>query len=248
MADYIMVFAIITGLLAGILAGLLGIGGGVVFVPLLTTFYPQLGIHSAIATSTGFVIFAGLSSFISHNRHAKPLPDVLPAIIGGSLLGAVMGPHLALMLPGQLLAILFAAMVLLPYLVRILRIRLKSNFLTLAICGLVIGTMAALFGIGGGALLVPLLTQGFKRDVRRAITTSALFIVFNASIATTVYTLNHAVDWHVLAFAAPAGILGAHLGSRISRLTPPRLLKIMLAVLSILIILKMLQTSGLLHL
>jgi uncharacterized protein len=70
-----MTAGVLVGLFSGFLAGLVGIGGRLIFVPLIMTVYSNVNIHKAIATSSGFAVAAGLSSFTSHVRRASPYTE-----------------------------------------------------------------------------------------------------------------------------------------------------------------------------
>ena len=236
-----MLSALLIGLSAGFLAGLLGIGGGFIFVPLMAHFHPELGLRAAMATSAGFAVCAGLSSYLNHRRHAALLSELFLPILAGGLLGALLGPRLSLVLPEKVLAVAFSVMVLLPYLIRLLRFDLKPSPALLLISGLIIGSASSLLGLGGGLLIMPLLIQGLKQEPRRAITTSALFVAINCGVATAGYGLAGQVDWLSLVIAGPAGVLAARLGARASRRLPQRVLSFILTgVLTPLIVIRML--------
>jgi len=219
---------------------MLGIGGGFIFVPLLIYLFPHVGIHGAIATSTCFTVFAGLSSYISHASFYSSMKRILFWVLSGSILGAVLGPHIALATPGRILSRLFAVIVTLPFVMRQMKVTLPDRPWLLSLTGFFIGVISSTFGIGGGVVLMPLLTQAFHKDIRESITTSSLFIVINSSIGTAVYALSGTVVWKIILVAAPAGILGARLGAKLSRRTPPLILNLSMAALVILIIIKML--------
>ena len=190
-----MTAAILVGLFSGFLAGLVGIGGGFIFVPLIMTVYSNVTIHKAIATSCGFAVAAGLSSFVSHVRRASPYTDITAGFLAGSLAGAVAGPYISLMIAANILTKLFAAIVILPALLRILKFSIKPRMVYIVVLGLLIGCFSSIFGIGGGILLMPILVQAFNLDLRRSLTTSALFITVNSAIATTVYACKGFVMW-----------------------------------------------------
>lgn len=235
-----MAAAVLVGLVSGFLAGLLGIGGGFVFVPLIMTFYSDTGIHRAIATSCGFAVAAGLSSFATHIKKASPYFNIAAGFLVGSLAGASIGPFISLMITEDILTKLFAAIVLLPFIMRIIRFSIKPRIPTIVAMGVVIGCFSSIFGIGGGILVTPVLVQAFNLDLRRSLTTSALFITVNSSIATAVYAFNGFVMWKILLLAAPAGIAGAYLGARVSHRLKPVYIRAGLVLLVLFVITNML--------
>ena len=92
--------------------------------------------------------------------------------------------------------------------------------LLLLLLGLVMGFFAGLFGIGGGAIMVPALSafflwQGFGESqvVHMALATSLSVILFNSVISVKTHLKHQAVLAHLLWHLAPAVILGSALAS-----------------------------------
>ncbi len=172
------------GALAGLLAGLLGIGGGIVIVPVLIFLFeatriaeyaPQL----AIGTSLASIIFTGISSSRAHHRKGAvewaTVLSLAPFMIGGTQIGS----FIAGLIDGQLLKRLFgifeifiAIRMWFPSL-ETKKLPAISRGAFYSVGGLFIGTLSALFGIGGGTLTVPLLVFFLRRPIRTAIGTSA---------------------------------------------------------------------------
>lgn len=101
----------VTGMIGGILAGLLGVGGGIVIVPVLFwvlhTFKiaPEHASHLAVATSLATIIPTSISSMRSHGKRGTVDRDLLRlwgpavfigALVGGGLAKVVSGEHLRL--------------------------------------------------------------------------------------------------------------------------------------------------------
>jgi uncharacterized membrane protein YfcA len=235
-----MIGSVFIGLMSGFFAGLIGIGGGFIFVPLIMSFYPYINIHKAVATSSGFAVVAGISSFISHISKSSPYWNIAGGFLIGSFAGALAGPHIALMIPESILAKLFAAVVVLPSAMRLMQFTFKPVLPYIIACGLVVGCFSSIFGIGGGILLMPILVQAFNLDIRRAVTTSALFIAVNSTVATCGYAFRGYVQWDILLLAAPAGVLGAWMGSKVSHRIKPVYIKVLLVLLTLGIIIRML--------
>lgn len=235
-----MIGGFMAGLFSGFLAGLVGIGGGFIFVPLIMTVYSGVSIHKAIATSSGFAVAAGLSSFVSHFKNARPYWSIAMFFLSGSFAGAVLGPFISLTIPEEILVKLFAGIIILPSVMRVLRFSFKPKPGYIVLSGFFVGCFSSIFGIGGGILIMPILVQAFNMDLRRSVTTSAIFITINSSIATAVYAFKGYVQWDILIFAAPAGIIGAIIGSKASQRLKPAYIKAILVMLMLFVILKML--------
>jgi uncharacterized membrane protein YfcA len=188
------------GVLVGIIAGLLGIGGGVVIVPILvfvfTTqgFSPQHIMQIALATSLGSILFTSVSSFMAHHRHGAVRWDIFKGITLGILIGTFSGTWLAAQLSTKALKIFFACF--LYYVAASMLSNFKPKpsrqvpgLLGMNAVGAVIGVISSLVGIGGGALSIPFM-MWCNVPVHHAIGTSAA-IGFPIAVAGTAgYILN----------------------------------------------------------
>ena len=89
------------GAVAGVLAGLLGVGGGLVIVPMMVITLTWQGIpqehimHLALGTSLASIIFTSVSSFMAHHRRGAVQWQVVRQIVLGILLGTFLGATLA---------------------------------------------------------------------------------------------------------------------------------------------------------
>lgn len=172
------------GAFAGFFAGMLGIGGGLVMVPILTMIFSAQGgfppgevLHMALGTSIAAIIFTSFASLRAHHRHGAVLWSVVLAITPGILLGAAIGTLFAAQVPARPLAIFFAGFVCLIALQMGLNLKPKAvrqlpGVLGMSSVGVGIGAVSALVAIGGGSLTVPFLTWCNIR-VQNAIGTSA---------------------------------------------------------------------------
>ena len=96
---------LLLGLFAGFLAGLLGVGGGLVIVPVLVFIFsaqhfPEASIlHLALGTSLGSIIFTSISSLRAHHAHGAVdwhiVRTITPGIVTGTLLGSVLAAQLS---------------------------------------------------------------------------------------------------------------------------------------------------------
>lgn len=177
---------VITAIIAGILAGLLGVGGGIVIVPVLfwilslTHFPPELSMHMAVATSLATIIFTSVSSARAHNKRGAVDRRLLMLWAPGIVLGALSGGFAAKFIDARGLKAIFGTIALLvsinmatPKNMVISAHMPKSRAVNGAVSYLT-GLFSALMGIGGGTLSVPLL-NGFSVDIRRAVGTASAF-------------------------------------------------------------------------
>ncbi|MCB1754185.1 MAG: sulfite exporter TauE/SafE family protein, partial [Gammaproteobacteria bacterium] len=96
---------LLTGTLAGLMAGLLGVGGGIVIVPVLYNLFSLLGIdesvrmHVAVGTSLATIIPTSIISARSHYRRGSLdlglLRQLMPGVVLGVLSGAVLSGYLS---------------------------------------------------------------------------------------------------------------------------------------------------------
>ena len=176
-----------TGVAAGVMAGLLGVGGGIIIVPVLDTALgvldvdPAIRMHIAIATSLATIVLTSLSSARAH--HQRGAVVFVLARRWGPLIfaGAVFGAWLASRLHGNVLALLFGSVAVLLGLRMLLfggRNPVPGKALPpgglARLLPLGIGSLSAMMGIGGGTFSVPVLTL-LGHSIHRAVGTSALF-------------------------------------------------------------------------
>jgi uncharacterized protein len=192
---------LVIGAVAGFLGGLLGIGGGVITVPCLFYVFHLLNfpqpyiMHMAIATSLAAMIFNTAAATWAHNKRHGVLWDVFRKMVPGLIVGSILGAIIATWLSGVFLEIIFGIFLcaLAFYFYRKKAIRIGTHKLpptpVLSFYSCCIGAFANILGIGGGSMVVPLLTS-YKIADRKAIGTS--------SAATLVTTVLGAISYLIL--------------------------------------------------
>jgi len=176
------------GAAVGFFAGLLGIGGGLIIVPVLILLLPLTGLPvestmpMVLATSLAAILLTAVSTLITHHKKGNIPHSFLPPMLLGVGLGGLTGGFFADIIPSNTLKILFAVFAMLMAIQMWFGAKqsdgcakttpLYSSYTLFAVC-LLIGVIASLLGIGGGVLLVPFLTAIVKLDMRRAIGASA---------------------------------------------------------------------------
>ena len=171
------------GAIAGILAGLLGVGGGLIIVPIISYVLPMQGIATphnhliALGTSLASIMFTSISSFMSHHRNKAVNWDIVKQITPGILIGTFLGGKVAALLPTSLLKGFFV--VFLYYVATQMILNIKPNpsrempgALGNTLAGGTIGIVSSFVGIGGGSLSVPYMSW-CNVPMRHAIGTSA---------------------------------------------------------------------------
>jgi uncharacterized protein len=173
-----------TGVAAGFIAGLLGVGGGIVIVPVLYFVLGALGVdeevkmHVAVGTSLSTIVFTSFASFRAHSRRGAVDFELLRSWAPGIVAGVIIGSFLASVFSGDVLTAIFGtiALIVAIYMAfskpewRVFS-GLPTGILKHAVAA-VIGAVSALMGIGGGTLSVPTLTLcGYP--IHRAVGTAA---------------------------------------------------------------------------
>jgi uncharacterized membrane protein YfcA len=180
---YPVVSFLLLGLFAGVVAGLLGVGGGLIIVPVLVAVFTASGfaaghlVQLAVGTSLATIVFTSLSSMRAHHRRGAVEWALVVRLSAGIAVGGWLGGVVATWLGGPLLAGLFGVfeLVVAAHMAfgRPPAVQHKAvSGYRHAGAGTVIGALSALLGIGGGTLTVPwLVWHGV--DIRHAVGTSA---------------------------------------------------------------------------
>ena len=164
--EYLVFLA--AGAVAGLLAGLLGIGGGLVVVPILVLVFGTLHVpesvltHLALGTSLATIVVTAASSSWAHHQKGGVRWDLVRWLAPGIVAGAYLGAWLASILEGGQLQIVVGVYALLTSAqmgsgIEPRPSRSLPRGAGLVAIGLAIGLASAVFGIGGGSLLVPVL-------------------------------------------------------------------------------------------
>tara|TARA_R110000868_G_scaffold401831_2_gene677544 strand:+ start:29749 stop:30576 length:828 start_codon:yes stop_codon:yes gene_type:complete len=211
--EVISLFLII-GTFVGFLAGLLGIGGGIILVPVLSFIFPKIGLpitfvmQVSLGTSVACTFFSMLSSSIGHFKHGKINLNIYYKLLPGLIIGAILGPFIAHSLDYNSLKNIFALLLFLIS-IKILfediikrkinnkkvtnenntKKKFHDNIWLLILLGIAIGTISALIGIGGGILLLSLFSF-MEIKMKEAVGTAAICGVTISFIAIIGYIIS----------------------------------------------------------
>jgi len=244
----LIIMFLICGVAAGLWAGLLGLGGGLVVVPLLNYIFhfyadlpEDLSLRLAVGTSLASILFTSASSARAHASRGAVLWSLVRPLAPALALGTALGSVVAAALPVSGLKIFFAC-----FLVAVALQMLgdyypasrgsKPGRAVLTGAGLLIGGVSSLVGLGGGSLVVPFL-RWLGVELRLAMGTSA---ALGWAIAVA-GSLGHAINgWgatglppHCLGYVSVPATLGvaatsvffAPLGARLSHAMPVNALR-----------------------
>ena len=259
----VLVIFLVIGYFSGILVGLMGIGGGLVFVPVLYYFLPLFNIpqdqlaYFVIGTSMFAGSLASLSSGTLHIRAKNVVLNKAFLLAFGSVLSAFIAPFFIVKIESRILQLIFAAVftilaikMLLEHsdkTVKTSKIKLENYFLPFF--GILIGTVSAFTGIGGGILYVPTLILLYGVDPKPAVGTSSVVTSFTMVSSTASFFLQSSVPvstgFHIgyiyLSAGIPLGlgaIAGSFLGVKFAIKASSIIIKKIFSVLLIVVVLR----------
>lgn len=237
-----LVVYVLCGVGAGLMGGLLGVGGGVVLVPLMAVF-GGIGVREAVPVSLTAIVassFAASNSYLKKGMVDLELTVIIALVM---VMGNITGSYLSTVVPSDVTRLALTA-VLLFTAVQLLvgtgsqsvstfkRIR-HDRYPLCAVLALFIGALAGLIGIGGGELLVPLLFLVGGVSLSTARGTSSLVIGFSAAAACAVYFLNDRINLSILPPVVFGMIVGAKLGSILGTRARPWMVKTLYVAVAI---------------
>jgi len=244
MEDIVLPVVPLIGLIGGFLSGLLGLGGGVIMLPLLT-FVAGISLKLATGTSLVHVMIAAATGTLSHFRAG--MVDFKAGLILGiaGIAGGFLGSFLSVPMSTRFLNLIFLFLVVSA--IFFLFIPLKSNDETYRkgtfnkiegiLIGLGCGLLVGLLGVGGGFILIPLMIYVLRIPLRVTIGTS-LMIILISSLGTfgAKYGVGH-IDMTITFLVVSGSIVGALLGAYVSRKTHIKFLRlILISLLSLIFI------------
>lgn len=238
------------GVFAGLLGGLAGVGGSMIMLPGLHAIYgdePSSVHHLYMASAMTVNVAVAFPAAIKHHRAKAVRTDLLPALIGATLAGIVVGVIVSNQVNGNILKYLLAAFIF-SYCIMNLRrlIRGHQEVIAgaspsaghLAVSGGVTGFVGGLLGLGGGVLLVPLLQVLCRLPLRQSIATSSAVICTTAvaGAGLKLATLHeHQQSWkQALLFAAlmaPTAIVASLVGASLTHSLPIKTVRAVITVL-----------------
>ena len=165
---------LIAGVVAGMLSALMGIGGGLIVVPVMYVFFryidpvaPNMVMHVAVGTSLAIMLVTTSNAIISHMRRGNVPWPVVKQLIGFIVLGVIAGTVISYYVHSEFLRYLFIAFLLYVLGSAILKkgftqdfnasdFHLTPRYITIPVCVLT-GGLSVMLGMGGSLMVVPYL-------------------------------------------------------------------------------------------
>ncbi len=247
-----MVWEIVTFLFVSIILSMVGIGGGIFYVPIF--LFLGYNFQSASTTSLFLITLTGLSAFLRY-RKAKMVDWQLALVLEtftdiGAFAGGATSvhyhPHLLKILLG--IRLLVAAYFTLKttkktkkafslrrgtgYWVRNFNQYSYSLYLPLVIpLTFTIGYLSGLLGIAGGVFKIPIMILWFGIPAKIAVATSALMVSFTGLLGLGGHLLHNSLNWKIAIILGITVFAGGQIGSRISLKLPEKKVKLILSVI-----------------
>jgi uncharacterized membrane protein YfcA len=154
---------LLTGTISGLVSGLMGVGGGVIMVPLMVA-YMGLAQHAAHGTSLAVMVFTGLASALAYGWQGSLDLGVAAQLALGTMVGARFGALWCSRIPAEKLRRGFG------FLVMVIGLRMvlpwpvadplvapgsPAAIAATILLGLLVGVLSGLMGVGGGIFMVP---------------------------------------------------------------------------------------------
>ena len=255
------------GLCGGLLGGLLGLGGSVFIIPALTL---ALGTNQHLYQASALIVnvFVAMAATARHRGRGTIRADIVPAMVASSTTAAILGVLVSNMLEPRPLAAVFGLFLCYAAVAELVSLYRRTTDgepppigpqrwrLGLAI-GFAGGFASGLLGIGGGAVMVPLLRKFAKLPVRQAVASSATAMVFACCIGAVSKNLSVseltdasgapltlAASLTLAALLSPTATLGGHFGASLVYRLPTRVIRFVLSGLLAFAGVRMLLTGG----
>ena len=227
-----LLLTLLLSILIGVSLGLLGGGGSILTVPILTYVLGMDPTHAI--TSSLFVV--GVTALVGMIRHARAgritwRTGVVFGLagMGGAFVGGLVGGFI----PGAVLMVLFAVMMIVTS-VAMIRGRRDQNLDSPApsrhparvlLEGFGVGFATSLVGAGGGFLVVPALVLLGGLSMALAVGTSLLVIAMQSSAGLVGHLLTVSLDWPVVLAVTAMAIVGSFIGTSLIGRIPERALR-----------------------
>lgn len=262
------VILLVLGVVAGIVAGVFGLGGGILFTPILFVVFSSSGIEDPVVLTIGSSLFctfiattgSSVRQFFQHNFYW--IEGLKVGVLG--VIGVSMGKIVitSAYYSQQEFVIFFSLLLLYVSYMFYRRGSKKTSEIVndeqpiswsqASVTGGLGGFVAALAGIGGGGVMVPLMNLLYKKEFVKTVSISSLAIIFislsgwlqlgftGTGVETlTAYHFGY-VDFGAALPLAAGGLMGGFLGAYINLKIDRRLLQYAFAVLAVAMAVKML--------
>ena len=239
----------VIGVVGGILSGLVGVGGGIVFVPGLV-YAGGWEIKEAVAASLVIIVFSALSGTIRNARSDDPVNWRVAGLLSLTVApSSLIGVFISRVSPEIVVKVTFAVLLLaLAY----PTVRGRGEYdpdrkdIPLALvflAGIFIGALSGLVGVGGGVMMVPLMVLGMGLTTKGAVSTSLAVVMFTGLVGAAGYVATGFRDPQDLLSLPPlivGSMVGAPLGVRLRDRLPSGAIRVLFGGFMVIVALRLL--------
>lgn len=241
--------ALVLSILIGLALGLLGGGGSILTVPILS-YVAGMSTKAAIASSLFVVAVTSSVALISHARAGRVRWRTGLLFGAAGMVGAYGGGLLAAYVPSRVLMLLFGLMMAATAIamlrpskpVTLSAPRTEVPLFKIVLDGVVVGVVTGLVGAGGGFLVVPALVLLGGLSMQAAVGTSLLVIAMKSFAGLAGHLKHVEVDWTLTLAVTGAAIAGSIVGGRLVERIPPPVLRrgfgLFIVIMSVFVIAK----------
>lgn len=249
---------LVLGVIGGILGGMLGIGGGLIFIPTLALIFgggDRQHLHQAAVMMVNLAV--ALASVIRHSRAGAVRTDILKGLFMGAVVFIGIGVYVGNFFSGITLSRIFAAFLVYVIYVNVRKLLVEFNLresksamdrafdgsdenITLTRTtgiGTVMGFFAGLLGIGGGGIAVPLQQVFLRVPLKQCVGTSAAAICLTSGVGAILKNMSlpeHGFEFGeslTLATALiPGAMVGGFFGAMLTHKLPTRWVRLVWTV------------------
>ncbi|MHB1005120.1 MAG: sulfite exporter TauE/SafE family protein [Chloroflexota bacterium] len=239
--DTNLIVLLVIGFIGGVASGLLGIGGGIIMVPLLA-YVGGLPFHSATTISIAQVFVGAVSGVQRHYRLGTISPKIGLVLGVGSAFTAAIASIFSPLIPALYLQIAFIVLLLLSG--GLLLVPKKepapgtqphAAVIPVLGLGMLAGAVTGTLGAGGGFFMVPLMIYGLGLGTKTAIGTSLAAIVLGSLSGVISKFATGQIDLGLAAVVVTGGAAGAQVGAYFCNRLSPKVLRRMLLGLLVII-------------
>jgi hypothetical protein len=241
-----IIISFFIGLTAGAFGGLIGIGGGLIMIPLMTEVL-KLTQHKAHGTSLVALVFTGIGGATTYAFHGAM--DITAAVLLASVavFTAPLGARYSHALSerklkkyfGIFLIVCSLLLLIKPYLANMLgTVPGYTTIIIFLITGAFTGFLSGMMGVGGGTIMVPVMVilTGFTQHTAQG--TSLLVMIPTGSIGAFTHWKIGNVATEMLIGLIPGIILGTYLGGNFANILPDNTLRLIFALIMIFVSLR----------
>ena len=236
----------VIGIIGGVLSGLVGVGGGLVFVPGLV-YVAGWEIKEAVAASLVIIVFSSLSGTIRNARSEDPVDWRTAGILSLTVApSSLIGVAISRVSPDTVVELAFATLLIaLAYPTAKGRGNLEAGkkiaLPLVFLAGVFIGALSGLVGVGGGVMMVPLMVLGMGLGTKKAVSTSLAVVMATGLIGAAGYIATGFRDPDQLLSLPPliiGSMVGAPFGVRLRDWMPEAKLRVGFGVFMVIVALR----------